>query len=62
MAMTIYDISKKADNKNVRGDHYITLVVDIPTKLTNEQKEALAAYDKLLTGEEKHIKKKGFFK
>ena len=49
-------------NKNVRGDHYITLVVDIPTKLTNEQKEALAAYDKLLTGEEKHIKKKGFFK
>ena len=49
-------------NKNVRGDHYITLVVDIPTKLTNEQKEALAVYDKLLTGEEKHIKKKGFFK
>ena len=49
-------------NKNVRGDHYITLVVDIPTRLTNEQKEALAAYDKLLTGEEKHIKKKGFFK
>ena len=47
-------------NKNVRGDHYITLVVDIPTKLTNEQKEALAVYDKLLTGEEKHIKKKGF--
>ena len=49
-------------NKKVRGDHYISLVVDIPTKLTNEQKEALAAYDKLLTGEEKHIKKKGFFK
>lgn len=49
-------------NKNVRGDHYITLIVDIPTKLTNEQKEALLAYDKLLTGEEKHIKKKGFFK
>ena len=38
-------------NKNVRGDHYITLVVDIPTKLTNEQKEALAVYDKLLTGD-----------
>lgn len=49
-------------NKNVRGDHYITLVVDIPTKLTNEQKEALIAYDKVLTGEEKHPKKKGFFK
>lgn len=49
-------------NKNVRGDHYITLVVDIPTKLTNDQKEALLMYDKLLTGEEKHLKKKGFFK
>lgn len=49
-------------NKNVRGDHYITLVVDIPSKLTNEQKEALIAYDKVLTGEEKHTKKKGFFK
>lgn len=49
-------------NSSVRGDHYITLIVDIPTKLTNEQKEALIAYDKLLTGEEKHIKKKGLFK
>lgn len=49
-------------NRNVRGDHYITLVVDIPSKLTNEQKEALIAYDKVLTGEEKHTKKKGFFK
>lgn len=49
-------------NKNVRGDHYITLVVEIPTRLTSEQKEALLAYDKVLTGEEKHAKKKGFFK
>lgn len=49
-------------NKNVRGDHYITLVVEIPTRLTSEQKEALLAYDKALTGEEKHAKKKGFFK
>ena len=49
-------------NSSVRGDHYITLIVDIPTKLNNEQKEALIAYEKLLTGEEKHIKKKGLFK
>lgn len=50
-------------NKSVRGDHYITLVVDIPKKLTNEQRDALLAYDKVLTGlEEKHPKKKGFFK
>ena len=32
-------------NKNVRGDHYITLVVSVPTKLTKEQKAALEAFD-----------------
>ena len=28
-------------NKNIRGDHYVTLVVTVPEKLTEEQKEAL---------------------
>ena len=58
---------------NVRGDLIVTLVVNVPTKLSAEAKEALKAYDKL-TGdtlnEEEHIKeqknkkdsnKKGFF-
>lgn len=49
-------------NKEVRGDHYITLIVDIPSKLTAEQKEALVNYEKLLTGEDVPHKKKGFFK
>ena len=49
-------------NKEVRGDHYITLIVDIPAKLNAEQKEALINYEKLLTGEEVPHKKKGFFK
>lgn len=49
-------------NKEVRGDHYITLIVDIPTKLTTEQKVALLAYNKALTGEDKPVKKKGLFK
>ena len=31
-------------NKNVRGDHYITLVVQVPTTMTAAQKEALKAY------------------
>lgn len=31
-------------NKNVRGDHYVTIVVDIPTKLNSKQKKALEAY------------------
>ncbi|MCI8339693.1 MAG: molecular chaperone DnaJ [Lachnospiraceae bacterium] len=39
-------------NKQVRGDHYVTLVVQVPTKLTHEQKEALLAFDKAMYGEE----------
>ena len=37
-------------NAAQRGDHYITLIVDIPTKLNQEQKDALMAYEKALTG------------
>lgn len=32
-------------NKQVRGDHYVTLVVQVPTKLTSEQKEILEKFD-----------------
>lgn len=32
-------------NKQVRGDHYVTLVVQVPTKLTNEQKEILEKFE-----------------
>ena len=32
-------------NKNVRGDHYVTLVVQVPTKLSEEAKEALRKFD-----------------
>ncbi len=39
-------------NKQVRGDHYVTLVVQVPTKLSHEQKEALLAFDKAMYGEE----------
>ena len=46
-------------NAAQRGDHYITLIVDIPTKLNQEQKDALMAYEKALTGNERHGKKKG---
>lgn len=49
-------------NSAVRGDHYITLIVDIPKKLSAEQKDALLEYDKTLTGEERTHKKRGFFK
>lgn len=58
-------------NKQMRGDHYVTLVVEVPTKMTKEQKELLQAFDKAMYGEnteteektteEKNDSKKGFF-
>ncbi|HHX55029.1 MAG TPA: molecular chaperone DnaJ [Clostridiales bacterium] len=32
-------------DKQVRGDHYVTLVVQVPKKLNNQQKEALKSFD-----------------
>ena len=31
--------------KDVRGDHYVTLVVQVPDKLSNEAKELLRKFD-----------------
>ena len=32
-------------NKNMRGDHYVTLVVQVPTSLSHEAKETLRKFD-----------------
>ena len=62
-------------NKAIRGDHYVTLVVQVPNKLNEEAKEALRKFD-LETGnslnqstessapakEKEKTKKKGIFK
>lgn len=37
-------------NKSIRGDHYVTLVVQVPTKMTNEQKELLREFDRAMYG------------
>lgn len=37
-------------NKNVRGDHYVTLVVQVPTDLSKDAKEALRAYEDAVNG------------
>lgn len=53
-------------NKQVRGDQYITLIVDVPKNLTSEQKELLKKFDESVNGvededsEEKGLKKKFF--
>ena len=54
-------------NSSVRGDHYVTLVVKVPEKLTEEEKAILRQYDEIsggsATGEAATTeKKKGFFK
>lgn len=50
-------------NKNVRGDHYVTLVVQVPTKLNDEAKEALRQFDAACgnTPPVKHNEKKKSF-
>ena len=37
-------------NKSIRGDHYITLVVQVPENLNEEQKEALRRFDEAMRG------------
>lgn len=44
-------------NKQIRGDHYVTLVVQVPTKMSSEQKELLEAFDKAMYGEEEKEEK-----
>ncbi|MEG0962806.1 MAG: molecular chaperone DnaJ [Lachnospiraceae bacterium] len=58
-------------NESIRGDHYVTLVVQVPTTLNEEAKEALRKFDEVSGNslkkqgttqgmDEKHSKKKGF--
>ncbi len=54
-------------NKSVRGDHYVTLVVQVPTGLNEAAKEALRTFDaetgntlRTKTAGEEKKKKKGF--
>lgn len=37
-------------NKNVRGDHYVNLIVQVPENLTNEQKDLLKQFEESLEG------------
>ena len=45
-------------NPKVRGDHYMTLVVEVPTKLNEQQRAALKSFDEAMQG---GGKKKGLF-
>lgn len=52
-------------SRNVRGDHYVTLVVQVPERMTEAQKTALRNFDAAMRGETVEAekpKKKGLFK
>ena len=52
-------------NKQTRGDHYVTLIVQVPERLNKEQREALMAFDEAMKGNKPDgdkPKKKGIFK
>lgn len=38
-------------NRQMRGDHYVTLTIQVPDKMNGEQKELLKAFDKAMYGE-----------
>ena len=48
-------------NKNVRGDQYVTLIVQVPTNLSNEAKEALRRFDEACGNGDGGKKKKSFW-
>ena len=52
-------------NKNVRGDHYVTLVVQVPEHLNGEQRASLQKFQEAMgevpKKEEAHKEHKGFF-
>ena len=45
-------------NAQVRGDHYVTLVVQVPTKLNSEQRKALIEFDAAMNGGNRREDKK----
>ena len=53
-------------NRNVRGDHYVTLVIQVPERLTQAQKDALRKFEEAMDGtassESEKPRKKGIFK
>lgn len=45
-------------NKQIRGDHYVNLVVQVPTKLNGQQKELLQEFDKAMYGDAEETEEK----
>ncbi len=48
------------NRENSRGNHYVTIDVEVPTRLSNEQKDLLRAFDTSVTGKN-YSKQENFF-
>ena len=46
-------------NKSIRGDQYVTLVVQVPTKMNGEQKELLKKFDESMYGKSEEKEENG---
>lgn len=46
-------------NKSIRGDQYVTLVVQVPTKMNGEQKELLKKFDEAMYGKPEEKEENG---
>lgn len=46
-------------NKSIRGDQYVTLVVQVPTKMNGEQKELLRKFDEAMYGKSEEKEENG---
>ena len=48
-------------NSRGRGDQFVKVTVEVPKHLNGKQKDALKAFERLLSDEENYEKRKGFF-
>lgn len=48
-------------NSSSRGDQYVKVYVEVPSKLNKRQKDALKAFEETLEGNENYTKRTGFF-
>ena len=48
------------NRENSRGNHYVTIDVEVPKNLTNEQKDLLKEFDSSLSGKN-YSKQENFF-
>ena len=52
---------EKAQCSSSRGDQYVKVYVEVPSKLSKKQKDALKAFEETLEDDKNYTKRNGFF-